>query len=281
MPFSLLIYTSSIHFDRERNSDLEQMIHSYIPSKSDDMRVKRCVDFIKKYGVDKYNLTQNKADLILDHSKENILVIGQVDSDDSIKYACRNAITSNQLVYFVKKRHPEANIIYRPHPEVLRNLQSDQENYLTLKGICVLDESLSSLSSLLSCKALQTVYTISSLSGFESLLYQKNVFVYGSPFYAGWGLTNDIETNDRGIASLNHLFYCTYIKYPTYICPLYGEKITIEEALVLVVCIREGLLLEKNQAKSRNNNVNCEELIKEFDKSLLINSRAIKLLREV
>lgn len=282
-PMSLLIDSSSIHFDRERNSDLEQMIHSYIPSKSDDLRVQRCIDFIKQYNIDKYNLTQNKAELTLDPSKENILVIGQVDSDDSIKYACRNAITSNELVYFVKKRHPQANIIYRPHPEVLRNLQSQQENYLTLQKVCFIDESQSSLSSLLSCDALQTVYTISSLSGFESLLYQKAVYVYGSPFYAGWGLTKDIEAKSRGTASFSDLFYCAYIKYPTYICPLYGEKITIEEALVLIVCIREGVLFQdtKINIQRKSKNVDCKDLLKLFDINFLSSSKAVKLLREL
>ena len=278
-PMSLLIDSSSIHFDRERNSELEQMINNYKPSESEGVRVQRCVSFIKKYGIDKYNLSQDKVELILDPLKENILVIGQVDSDDSIKYACSNKITSNELVYLVKKKHPQANIIYRPHPEVLRNLQSEQENYLTLKKVCFIDESQSSLSSLLSCDALQTVYTISSLSGFESLLYQKNVVVYGSPFYAGWGLTKDIETNDKGIASFSDLFYCAYIKYPIYMCPLFNEKITIEEALIIIVCIREGILGEGS--KDKNNKIDCEELLKVFDISLLGTSRAIKLLREV
>jgi capsular polysaccharide export protein len=164
---------------------------------------------------------------------------------------------------------------------VLRNLQSQQEDYLTLQEVCFIDESQSSLSSLLSCDALQTVYTISSLSGFESLLYQKAVYVYGSPFYAGWGLTKDIEEKPRGTASFSDLFYCAYIKYPTYICPLYGEKITLEEALVLIVCIREGMLVQGDKVKIKNEHIDYKELLKVLDIDPLGSSRAIRLLREV
>jgi capsular polysaccharide export protein len=134
---------------------------------------------------------------------------------------------------------------------------------------------------LLSCDALQTVYTISSLSGFESLIYNKNVFVYGTPFYAGWGLTQDIEAIKRANASFYSLFYCAYIKYPTYMCPLYNEEITLEEALVIIVCIREGILKDGQVRKMKRVGIDCKELLKAFNINLLSNSRAIELLREI
>jgi capsular polysaccharide export protein len=35
------------------------------------------------------------------------------------------------------------------------------------------------------------VHTLTSLSGFDALLRGKHVVTYGSPFYAGWRLTED------------------------------------------------------------------------------------------
>ena len=36
------------------------------------------------------------------------------------------------------------------------------------------------------------VHVLTSLTGFEALLRGKMVICYGQPFYAGWGLTNDL-----------------------------------------------------------------------------------------
>jgi len=38
---------------------------------------------------------------------------------------------------------------------------------------------------------------MTSLSGFEALLRDKKVVTYGSPFYAGWGLTEDHAVTER------------------------------------------------------------------------------------
>ncbi|MEZ5684748.1 MAG: hypothetical protein R3D78_02115 [Paracoccaceae bacterium] len=38
------------------------------------------------------------------------------------------------------------------------------------------------------------VWTMTSLLGFEALLRGKSVTCAGMPFYAGWGLTRDLET---------------------------------------------------------------------------------------
>jgi len=46
--------------------------------------------------------------------------------------------------------------------------------------------------SIVSCiAACAEVHTMTSLAGFDALLRGKKVVVYGRPFYAGWGLTQD------------------------------------------------------------------------------------------
>ena len=35
------------------------------------------------------------------------------------------------------------------------------------------------------------LHTLTSLAGFEALLRGRRVVVYGRPWYAGWGLTDD------------------------------------------------------------------------------------------
>ena len=63
--------------------------------------------------------------------------------------------------------------------------------------------------------------TLTSLSGFEALMRGKVVSVYGRPFYAGWGLTEDrmsFERRGRQI-SLDHLIHAALIDYPIYVTP--------------------------------------------------------------
>ena len=70
--------------------------------------------------------------------------------------------------------------------------------------------------------------TLTSLAGFEALLRNKNVSVYGSPFYAGWGLTDDkLDLSGRSAArnasgrkkslTISELVYGAMIEYSRYV----------------------------------------------------------------
>ena len=77
------------------------------------------------------------------------------------------------------------------------------------------------------------VHVLTSLAGFEALLRGKLVACYGLPFYAGWGLTQDVVTlpRRRRRLSLNELIAGTLIVYPTYVSRRSGRYITPEQAL--------------------------------------------------
>ena len=56
-------------------------------------------------------------------------------------------------------------------------------------------------------------------AAFEALLKKKQVFTYGLPFYAGWGLTKDhlrISRRRRKL-TLEELMYCCLVLYPRYV----------------------------------------------------------------
>src|SRR5690606_15301856 len=73
--------------------------------------------------------------------------------------------------------------------------------------------------------AVDTVYTISSLAGFEALLRGRKVVTFGAPFYAGWGLTTDAIAFPRRTRRLTveQLFHVAYMQYPVYFDPASGE----------------------------------------------------------
>ena len=65
------------------------------------------------------------------------------------------------------------------------------------------------------------LHTLTSLTGFEALLRHRRVVCYGRPFYAGWGLTTDLASIDRGRRlTLEELVAGALILYPRYIDPV-------------------------------------------------------------
>ena len=77
------------------------------------------------------------------------------------------------------------------------------------------------------------VYTITSLAGFEALLRGLKVTTYGCPFYAGWGLTDDRQPNERRgrHLSIEALFAGAYLLYPRYFDPQSGKSLSFEETV--------------------------------------------------
>ena len=64
---------------------------------------------------------------------------------------------------------------------------------------------------------------VTSQVGFEGLIYDKEVHVFGNPFYSGLGLTIDHcllkERKKVYRASLEQLIFSALVKYPTYLDP--------------------------------------------------------------
>ena len=64
-----------------------------------------------------------------------------------------------------------------------------------------------------------------SLAGFEALLRGKKVTTFGVPFYAGWGLTDDlgpVPARRTARRSLDELVAATLLMYPRYLDPVTG-----------------------------------------------------------
>jgi capsular polysaccharide export protein len=69
-----------------------------------------------------------------------------------------------------------------------------------------------------------TLHTMTSLAGFEALLRGLPVTCWGRPFYAGWGLTTDMENCERRQRKLTviELVAGSLILYPRYQDPVTG-----------------------------------------------------------
>ena len=180
--------------------------------------------FIVTHGITKYNL-EPLTPLVWQRSGQQVLlVVGQVESDASIRLACTFIKTNLGLLQAVRLAYPQAFIVYKPHPDVATGNRAGRLNMqLALQWADHVETHASVVSCINACDAL---HTMTSLSGFDALLRGKPVTTYGLPFYAGWGLTTDLAGQGGDVPScfarrtrrlsLDELVAGTLLRYPLY-----------------------------------------------------------------
>lgn len=237
-PLSLALDSGTVYFDSRFPSDLERLLSTYDFDGHPELlaRAEKGIRFLLETGVSKYNSSNDTdvAALYGPKDRKRVLVIGQVEDDASILYGCDRPFTNNDLVRLAAQENPGAQIIYKPHPDILNRIRLAQSNPADVASLCdIIDRPLSM------SRAFETVdhvYTITSLAGFEALMRGLKVTVWGSPFYAGWGLTDDRQPNARRgrKLSLQALFAGAYLLYPRYFDPVSGVEVSFEATVALI-----------------------------------------------
>ncbi len=237
-PLSLTFDSGALYFDSRAPSDLERLLSSH-DFNGDQVLLQRACDGIRQLletGISKYN-GDTGADvhaLYGEKTGKRVLVVGQVEDDASILYGCDRPFTNNDLVRLAARENPGAQIIYKPHPDVLNGVRLAQSRPADVAHLCtIIDRPLAMARAF---ESVDHVYTITSLAGFEAVLRGLKVTVVGSPFYAGWGLTDDRQPNARrGRAlSVEALFAAAYLLYPRYFEPVTGREVSFEETVALI-----------------------------------------------
>lgn len=219
-PLSLVLDEHGIYFDPTQPSGLEQILNTAQFDEDELSRARKAREFIVEHGITKYNLESREPATWPSNGKTVVLVPGQVEDDASIRYGCSDVKTNLGLLEAARKAHPEAFIVYKPHPDVM---SGNRAGKIALADAVHLADHVETRLSVVSCiDACDIVHTMTSLTGFDALLRGKRVVVYGQPFYAGWGLTEDVLKEDAALArrrrclSLDELVAGTLLRYPLY-----------------------------------------------------------------
>lgn len=237
-PLSLVADDLGIYYDPTRPSRLESLIAAPLPPGGAN-RIHRLIASILKSGVTKYNAgAQSVPPLPYGH---RILVPGQVEDDFSILKGAGHIRTNLALLQATRAANPKAIIIYKPHPDVEAGLRSGTVSDPMLKTYAnVILRNTDPAAVLPLCDA---VWTMTSTLGFEALLRGKPVTCLGVPFYAGWGLTTDLNpipkrrltllaaANQHGPITLHRLAHAALIAYPRYFDPITRRPCPPEVAL--------------------------------------------------
>jgi capsule polysaccharide export protein KpsC/LpsZ len=250
---SLALDAGTAYFDCRTPSDLERLLATYDFDGSPELlrRAAAGIRLLLETGISKYNSgTQTDIkDLYGPKAGKRVLVIGQVEDDASIQYGCLPAVSNNDLVRLAAQENPGAQIIYKPHPDILNRIRLAQSNPQDVRHLCdILTQPLGMAQAF---ETIDHVYTITSLAGFEALLRGIKVTAYGCPFYAGWGLTDDRQPNSRRgrPLSIEALFAGAYLLYPRYFDPDTGKEVSFEETVNGILrYFSEGETLEESRS---------------------------------
>lgn len=250
-PHSLVLDTQGLYFDARQPNDLEQLLNSRRFSDKDRQRAATVRSLIVEHRLTKYNIEPIERPTWHQAKRTVILVPGQVEDDASIRYGCGTIRDNLALLKAVRESNPNAFIVYKPHPDVMvRNRTGRIHRTHALQYADAIETDVSIVSCI---EASDEIHTMTSLSGFDALLREKVVVVYGNPFYAGWGLTQDrmsIARRSRSL-SLDELVAGAMLHYPIYWDWKLNGYTTCEAAIMQVIRTRDKLIAEKRLASVR------------------------------
>lgn len=216
MPASLVLDSRGAHFDCSRPTDIETLLQNRQFSEAELRRAQQLRQALVASGVTKYNVGDNFAGFPeVEAGQLRILVPGQVESDASIRFGSPHIRTNKALVEAVRRLFPSAFIAYKVHPDAVAGMRAagnmpEGHDFLATNG-----------SAHQWIEWADRVETMTSLTGFEALLRNRQVGVHGVPAYAGWGLTDDRLPAPRRtrVLSLDELVAGLLIAYPYYVHP--------------------------------------------------------------
>lgn len=238
-PLSLAMDRNGIYYDATRTSGLEEILQN---TDFDPALLQRAASLrarIVAAGLTKYNVGTGAWARPV-HAQRVILVPGQVEVDASIRYGSPVIKTNLDLLKAVRAANPDAWVVYKPHPDVEAGLRASGRGEHTAADYC--DEIVRDIPINVLMEDVDELHVLTSLAGFEALLRNKRVVVYGQPFYAGWGLTEDIHPPARRTRKLrlDELVAGTLVLYPAYVSRTTDAFTTPERALDELLAWREA-----------------------------------------
>ena len=227
-PIGLTLDGRGMHYDPAQPSDLEVLLatHPFDDTALLD-RARGLIETIARDRLSKYN----HHDPDLPAPKPGyVLVIDQTAGDASVRASGATRADFLEMLSFAQAEHPSARILIKTHPETATGHRPGHfQPTDAVDRIALLDTPVCPHATLAGAVA---VYTVSSQLGFEAIFAGHRPVVFGQPFYAGWGLTDDRRPVDRRQRTLTRaqLFAGAMLLYPTWYDPNRDRLCSAEEA---------------------------------------------------
>lgn len=236
---SLMVDPIGVYYDARQPSSLERSILS-APDWCDAAMRERAVALIARIvetGLSKTNLGEPLDRSVL-RSGRRVLIVDQTHGDASIVGGLATADAFPNMLEAARRQEPGAQLIVKRHPAVAAGLKRSCLAGADLSDVTLVDGHITPASLL---SEVDVVYTVTSGLGFEALMRGVPVRCHGLPFYAGWGLTEDVvEAPRRGVPrDLESVAAAALIRSTRYVDPVRGTSCSAEDAVERLVSLRE------------------------------------------
>ena len=261
---SIIVDDKTAYYDATRESRLERRLNSdYSLSIAELDRAKTCIEEIKKNKLSKYNHAPYIPDMSIGENRSKVLLIDQRYGDLSVEKGLADETTFKNMLLSAIRENPDSDIVIKRHPDAVKggksSYYSDENIKFTnhIKNVYLIDYDINPHSLF---NLMDKIYVVTSGMGFEALISGcRDVHVFGAPFYAGWGNTEDrrvIQRRDRP-RSVNELFFFSYIESSFYINPYTEAKGEIEDVIRFISEKTSMDISTKNQDVDQEWLVNC------------------------
>ncbi|MCC6305736.1 MAG: capsular polysaccharide biosynthesis protein [Rhodobacteraceae bacterium] len=229
-PWGLILDSRGVHFDAAAPSDLEHLLATHPLDDAPLLaRAREGIARIRALDLSKYNLHDPA---LAAPAPGYVLVLDQTRGDASIAHGRAGAATFAAMIAAARDEHPGARIIIRSHPETALGLRPGHFGPPDAGGrVSILAAPLSPWRLLEGAVA---VYAATSLMGFEAILAGHRPVVFGAPFYAGWGLSDDrlgpLPRRGRRLTRAQ-IFAAAMILLPRWFDPCRDRLCPLEDAL--------------------------------------------------
>lgn len=237
---SIVVDDLGIYYDPRRESRLQRLLAESDFPPDLVARAKALREAVVARRLSKYNVGIDAKALDWPAGKRIVLVPGQVEDDASVQHGSPLVRSNRALLEAARRRNPDAVLLYKPHPDVEAGFRPGiipEAEVLALADRIVTGISIVDL-----LDRVHHVETMTSLAGFEALIRGLTVAAHGRPFYAGWGLSEDLAPGaDRGRRlALDELVAGAMILYPRYLDPVAMKPCSAEQLLDRLSAAREA-----------------------------------------
>lgn len=228
-PVSLVWDPVGIYYDASRPSQLDALLESTLtPGKME--RARKLVGLWQRGRLSKYNHARERD---FDYLKPYVLVVDQTAGDASIAFGQGDASSFRAMLESAIERFPNHRVVVKTHPDVVAGRKAghfDESATGDSDRVVLVRESVHAPALI---EPADAVFCVTSQMGFEALMWGKPVHVFGMPFYAGRGLTEDAlpAPEYRKPVSLESLVHAALVEYPRYLDPETGERCEPERAV--------------------------------------------------
>ena len=241
---SMLVDDLGVYFDANAPSRLEQTIKRDCDT-AQAARARNAVALWREHAVSKYNHAPDYAGVL---PTPYVLVVDQTFGDCSIKAGWARPGSFDAMLEAALVENPGHTVIVKVHPDVFTHgkrshFSPDALNHPRVQVVA------SDVHAARLLRSAEQVYAVTSLMGFEALLWDRPVRCFGMPFYAGWGLTQDEQSPPvrRGSASFEQLVHAALIAAVRYVDPNSGKRWDFEQT----VCFVGAALAARRAGRSR------------------------------